>query len=82
MGGGASAAAQCLPAKESNKGSAVRPAPPCFLKTACENPPFKNSPSSAVALSCGMGSSYLNADVNAFERLQIVRGRNPSYRLE
>jgi hypothetical protein len=27
----------------------------------------------------GMGSSSLNADVNALERLQIVRGRNSSY---
>jgi hypothetical protein len=36
-------------------------------QTACENPPSKNSPSIAVALSCGMGSSSLNADVNACE---------------
>ena len=33
----------------------------------------------AVALNCGMGSSSLNAEVNAFERLQIVRGRTSSY---
>ena len=33
----------------------------------------------AVALNCGMGSSSLNADVNAFERLQMVRVRNSSY---
>jgi hypothetical protein len=39
----------------------------------------RNSPSLAVALNCGMGSSSLNADVKAFERLQIVRGRNSSY---
>jgi hypothetical protein len=32
-----------------------------------------NSPSLAVALTCGIGSSSLNAEVNAFERLQIVR---------
>ena len=29
----------------------------------------------AVALNCGMGSSSLNAEVKAFERFQIVRGR-------
>jgi hypothetical protein len=33
----------------------------------------------AVALNCGTGSSSLNADVNALERLQIVRGRKSSY---
>src|SRR6266851_1176099 len=43
------------------------------------NLPSRNSPSSAVALNCGIGSSSLNADVNALERLQIVRGRNSSY---
>jgi hypothetical protein len=31
----------------------------------------RNSPSFAVALNCRMGSSSLNADVNALERLQI-----------
>jgi len=36
-------------------------------------------PGFAVALNCGTGSSSLNAEVNAFERLQIVRGRNSSY---
>src|SRR5216683_3329779 len=45
----------------------------------CEKRASRNSPSLAVALNCGMGSSSLNADVNAFERLQIVRGRNSSY---
>ncbi len=39
----------------------------------------RNSPNFAVALNCGIGSSSLNADVNAFERLQMVRGRNSSY---
>src|ERR1700731_396398 len=38
----------------------------------------RNSPSLAVALS-GMGSSSLNAEVNALESLQMVRGRNSSY---
>ena len=32
-----------------------------------------------MALNSGIGSSPLNAEVNAFERLQIVRGRNSSY---
>src|SRR5229473_1851262 len=45
----------------------------------CEKRASRNSPSLAVALNCGMGSSSLNAEVNAFERLQIVRGRNSSY---
>src|SRR5258708_7759394 len=44
-----------------------------------ENCASRNSPNLAVALNCGMGSSSLNAEVNAFERLQIVRGRNSSY---
>jgi hypothetical protein len=39
----------------------------------------RNSPNLAVALNCGMGSSSLNAEVNALERLQIVRDRNSSY---
>jgi hypothetical protein len=39
----------------------------------------RNSPNFAVALNCGIGSSALNAEVNAFEELQIVRGRNSSY---
>ena len=45
----------------------------------CENRASRNSPSFAVALNRGMGSSSLNAEVNAFERLQIVRGWNSSY---
>src|SRR6266849_4507708 len=45
----------------------------------CEKRASRNSPSMAVALNCGMGSSSLNAEVNAFERLQIVRGRNSSH---
>ena len=62
-----------------------------FLKTAaagrnrrsgqndCENRASRNSRSLAVAFNCGIGSSSLSADVNAFERLQIVRGRKSSY---
>lgn len=34
----------------------------------------RKAPSFAVALNCGIGSSSLNADVKAFERLHIVRG--------
>jgi hypothetical protein len=44
-----------------------------------ENRASRNSPSFAVVLNCGIGSSCLNAEVNALERLQIVRGRNSSY---
>jgi hypothetical protein len=44
------------------------------LQKACKNRVSKNSPNFAVALNCGMGSSSLNADVNALDRLQIVRG--------
>jgi hypothetical protein len=40
---------------------------------------LQESPSLAVALNCGIGSSSLNAEVNALERLHIVRGRNCSY---
>src|SRR5580658_4556950 len=38
--------------------------------------PSRNGPSFAVARNCGIGSSSFNADVNAFERLHIVRGEN------
>ena len=41
--------------------------------TACRNPA-----NLAVALYCGIGSSSLNALVNAFERLHMVRGWNSS----
>src|SRR6202008_3416839 len=60
------------------KGAAARPVPPSGQND-CENRVSRNSPSFAVALNCGMGSSSLNAEVNAFDRLQIVRGRNSSY---
>lgn len=36
-------------------------------------------PSFAVALNCGIGSSSLSAEVNAFDRLHIVRGWNSAY---
>jgi len=32
----------------------------------------RNRPSFAVARNCGMGSSSLDADVNAFDRLHMV----------
>lgn len=37
-----------------------------------ENLASRNSPSFAVDLNCGTGSSPLKADVNALDRLQIV----------
>lgn len=46
---------------------------------ACENRDSKNCPSFAVALNWGIGSSSSNMDVKAFDRLQIVRGRNSSH---
>ena len=61
-----------------NKRSAVRPAPPCFLKKLARTGPL-GTPSFAVALNCGMASSSLKADVKAFDRLRIVRGGNSSY---
>lgn len=39
----------------------------------------RHSPNLAVALNCGMGSSFLNALVNAFDKLHIVRGENSGY---
>jgi hypothetical protein len=33
----------------------------------------------AVALNCGMGSSFLKALVDALDKLHIVRGENSSY---
>jgi hypothetical protein len=36
----------------------------------------RNRPSLAVARNCGMGSSSLNADVKAFDRLHMVRDSN------
>src|SRR6185437_5297018 len=40
---------------------------------------LRNSPSLAVALNCGTGSSFLKALVKAFERLHIVRAENSGY---
>jgi hypothetical protein len=40
---------------------------------------FRNSPSLAVALNCGIGSSFLKALVNALDKLPIVRPENSSY---
>jgi hypothetical protein len=45
----------------------------------CENRVSINSPSFAVALNWGMGSSSLNPDEKAFDRLQIGCGLNSSY---
>jgi hypothetical protein len=49
------------------------------LKTHSPGALSKNFPSFAVARNCGIGSSSLNADVNAFDRLHIVRCWNSSY---
>ena len=57
---------------------AARPVPPKSWNDS-ENGVSRNSPNLAVALNCGIGSSSLNAEVNAFERLHIVRGWNSSY---
>ena len=58
--------------------AAPRPAPP-WPQNDWENRVSMNSPSLAVALNGGIASSCLNADVKAFERLQIVRDRDSSY---
>jgi len=65
--------------RESNKRIGGPPGTAMLFQKACENRASRNSPSLAVALNCGMGSSSLNADVNGLERLQIVRKRNSSY---
>ncbi len=40
--------------------------------------PSRNAPRLAVARNCGMASSSLKAEVNAFDRLHMVRGANSS----
>ena len=49
---------------------------PTLLQNNWENRASRNSPNFSVALNCGIGSSSLNAEVNAFDKLQIVRGLN------
>ncbi len=39
----------------------------------------RNSPSLAVALKCGIGSSFLDVLAKAFDRLHIVRAENPGF---
>jgi hypothetical protein len=39
----------------------------------------REPPSLAVAVNCGMGSSFLKALVNAFERLHMVLAENSGY---
>jgi hypothetical protein len=78
LSGAVSASAQRPTAKRVINGSAVRPEPP-LGQNDCEKRASRNSPSLAVALNCGMGSSSLRAEVKALERLQIVRGWNSSY---
>jgi hypothetical protein len=48
--------------------------PKAELQLASRLAPSRNAPSLAVALNCGMGSSSLNAEVKAFDKLHIVRG--------
>jgi hypothetical protein len=50
----------------------------CSLRTT-ENLPSRNSPNFRGRFELRIGSSSLNADVDAFERLPIVRDRNSSY---
>ena len=59
---------------EQNGVAAGRSAP--WTRTTVENRSSRNSPSFAVALNCGIGSSSSKVDVKAFERLQIVLGRS------
>jgi Zinc-binding dehydrogenase len=54
------------------------PAPPQDQND-CEKRRSRNSPSLAVALNWGIGSSSWKAEVKALERLQIVRDRNSLY---
>ena len=59
---------------------------PCKYKQSTPKTPYatsvrmasRNGASFAVALNCGMGSSSLNANVNAFPKLQRVLGANSS----
>ena len=66
-------------AKGGNKGIGGPAGTAKLPQKACEKRASRNSPSFAVALNWGIGSSSLNAEVKAFERLQIVRDRNSSY---
>jgi hypothetical protein len=68
-----------FPVKREQYGVAVRPVPPKHGQNDCENRASRNSPSFAVARNWGIGSSCLNAEVKAFDKLQIVRARNSSY---
>src|SRR5258708_4042112 len=60
-------------AHDTNAGTAVGKATPK------SGMPARNGASFAVARKRGTGSSSLKAEVNAFDRLHIVRGRNSSY---
>jgi hypothetical protein len=50
----------------------------CPFQKLCLNRVSRKLPSFAVALNCGIGSSSLKADVNAFDRLHTVRALNSS----
>jgi hypothetical protein len=49
------------------------------LQKLCLKRASRKPPSLAVARNYGIGSRSLNADVNAFDTLQTVRGLNSSY---
>jgi len=51
---------------------------PLIHSCSCKAEPSRNDPSLAVARNYGIASSSLNADVNAFDRLHIVRSENSS----
>jgi hypothetical protein len=74
----ATAPVGCLPAAQSGRGYGVDRGYGTFQNRR-EKRASRYWPSLAVALNWGTGSSSLNADVKAFERLHIVRGRNSSY---
>ena len=65
--------------KKSNKGLAPRPVPPSCLENDSENRVSRNSPSFAVALNCGIGSSSLHLSGVLEEEMQRVADleRNP-----
>jgi hypothetical protein len=49
------------------------------MGTMKREPPAESPPGFAVALYWGIGSNSLNALVNAFDRLHMVRGWNSSF---
>jgi hypothetical protein len=68
------AAFWAMPAESTESTQQPRPA-----GNRCQNRASRNSPGLTVALNCGVGSSSLQAAVNALETLQNVPGRNSLY---